>query len=143
MLIAATNMDKLISQFEELSALQEESPTAWQLIWKLIIIKGWNRSVFCEQTGLDNEAFYKAKRNDKSVPNIQTLMIICISLDLDVASTEELLMVAGIKLSKAVPMHRVYMYVIYNLVSEPLDTRKEFLTHYGLGRWSLSVKTPR
>ena len=129
------NLDKHLKRFDELSALQEESPTAWQLIWKLISIKGWNSSVFCERTGLDNSIYYKAKRNDsKTVPSLQTLMAIYVSMDLDEASMEELLLAAGIRLSKAIPAHRAYMYVIHNLAAEPVALRAAFLSSLGLGK---------
>jgi len=125
-------IDKHVMQFEELSALQEEAPTAWQLVWKLIIHKGWNRSVFCERTGLDDAIFYKAKRNDKSVPGIQTLMAICVNMDLDKSVVEELLSAAGIRLNKAIPSHRAYMYAINALAGEPVAIRNEFLNRLGL-----------
>ena len=127
-------VDRHIKRFEELSALQEESPTAWQLIGKLISIKGWNRGVFCARTGLDNDAYYKAKRNDKSVPSLQTLMAICISMDLDKATVEELFLAAGIQLSKAIPAHRACMYVIHHLAAEPVAVRKKFLQSLGVGK---------
>ena len=138
--IDGLNVGRHLKQFEELSALQEESPTAWQLIGKLIEIKGWNRSVFCERTGLDNDAYYKAKRSDKSVPSLQTIIAICVSMDLDKATIEELLTAAGIYLSKAIPAHRAYMYVINNLAAEPIAARQKFLYDLGLGR--LSSKQP-
>jgi len=127
-------VDKHIKRFEELSAIQEESPTAWQLIWKLICYKGWNCSVFRERTGLDDDVYYRAKRNDKSVPNVQTLMIICVHMELSAKAAEELLAAAGIILSKAIPSHRAYMYVIYALDEKPIIIRNEFLNRLGLGR---------
>jgi len=127
-------VDKHIKRFEELSALHEESPTAWQLIWRLISFKGWNCSVFCERTGLDKDAFYKAKRNDKSVPTIQTLMVICVYMELGKKTAEELLAAAGIVLSKAIPSHRAYLYAIDALADESIFIRSEFLNRLGLGR---------
>ena len=50
----ALKIDKHIKCFEELSALHEEFPTAWQLIWKLICYKGWNCSVFRERMSSKN-----------------------------------------------------------------------------------------
>ena len=139
-------VDKHIKRFKELVALQEEVPTAWQLIWKLINhYKRWNCRVFCERTGLDQDVYYRAKRNDKSVPNIQTLMIICVHMELDKNTADELLAAAGIRLSKAIPSHRAYMYVIYVLADETIAVRCEFLNRLGFGRprsrKSVNVKT--
>jgi len=130
----STKADKHIRQYKGLVALQEEFPTAWQLIWKLIIIKGWNRNVFCERTGFDYDVYYRAKRNDKSVPGIQTLMAICVNMDLDKATAEELLAAAGIRLSKAIPAHRAYLYVLSTLAEESIAVRNEFLDRLGLGK---------
>lgn len=128
-------LDKLIKQFEELSALQEEAPTAWQLIWKLISIKGWNRSVFCERTGLEETIYYKAKRNDsKTMPAIHTIVTICVSMDLSRQAIDELLAAAGIQLSKAIPSHRAYLFVINILEGESIAVRNEFLDRVGLGK---------
>jgi len=125
--------DKHIKQFKTFSALQEEAPTAWQLIWKLITVKGWNRSVFCERTGFDYDVYYRAKRNDKSVSSIQTLMAICVNMSLDKTTAEELLAAAGIRLSKAIPAHRAYLYTLSALAEEPVAVRNEFLDCLGLG----------
>jgi len=129
-----SKVDKHIRRFEELSVLQEEAPTAWQLIWKLICYRGWNCSVFCERTGLDKGVFYKAKRNDKSVPTAHTLMVIYVHLELCEKTMEELLAAAGIVLSKAIPSHRAYMYIIDALAGESIFIRNEFLNRLGLGK---------
>ena len=131
----ALKIDKHIKCFEELSALHEEFPTAWQLIWKLINnYKRWNCSVFCERTSLDKDIYYRAKRNDHSIPTLHTIMTICVNMDLDKASTEELLLAAGIHLNRAIPAHRAYLYVINNLAAEPLAIRKKFLNYQGLSK---------
>ena len=133
-------VDKHIKRFEELSALQEEFPTAWQLIWRLIAYRGWNCSVFRERTGLDKDVYYRAKRNDKSVPTIQTLMAICVYMDLSKKAAEELLAAAGIVLSKAIPAHRAYLYAIDALACESIVIRSEFLNRLGLGRQKINSR---
>jgi len=121
------NIDKHVARFEELSALQEEAPTAWQLIGKVIARKGWNRAVFCKRSLLDEAIYYKAKRGDDTPPSLHTLMAVCVGMDLDMPATEELLAAAGYKFSKAIPLHRAYMYIIGHLAGQPVHVRNEFL----------------
>ena len=129
-----------------MSILHAEFPTVWQLIWKLINdYKGWDCSVFCRRTGLGDDIYYKARNNDKSLPTIQTIIIICVYMELDKSTAEELFTAAGIHLNKAIPTHRACMFVIYDLAEESIMIRIEFLNRLGFGkpnsRRKTSVKT--
>jgi len=120
-------IDKHINNFEVLAVMQAKEPNAWQLVGALINQRKWNLEVFMERSGLDKNSFYKAKRGDPTPPTLQTLMAICIAMNLDMSAVEMLFGAAGIKLSAAIPLHRAYIYIINHLSGQPIAVCNEFL----------------
>ena len=122
-----SNIDMHLKKFEAVAAMQTRDPNAWQLVNALIEQRKWNIEVFMERSCLDENSFYKAQRGDPAPPSLQTLMAICIAMNLDMSAAEVLFGAAGIRLSTAISLHRAYIYIINHLTGQPISVCNEFL----------------
>ena len=89
-------------------------------------MKKWNTTIFCNATGLNEMVYSRAKNNDKSRPDVRTVISICAGLDLDIGMTNQLLGLAGHTLSNS-REDQAYSFVITGYKGRSLNDRNEFL----------------
>ena len=100
--------------------------TFWQAAFELMEMKKWNTTIFCDATGLNEMVYSRAKNNDKSRPDVRTVISICAGLDLDIGMTNQLLGLAGHTLSNS-REDQAYCFVITGYRGRSLNDRNEFL----------------
>jgi len=123
---------------DELSVAFDMGQTFSQFAWKLIRHKKVNKQIFADRTLLSDAYFDRIKNNRlKTNPDIETVMAICIGLDLDGKIGEELLEKAGHKLNYS-QLHVIYRKFLYSLKGYSIYQCNEILEAYGFK--SLSKK---
>lgn len=121
------------AEFEKqnaVSKLTSINKTCWQMIYEIIQYKGLSKSHFCELTHLGDEVYRKAEKNIDTNPTKRTIIAICCGLDIDIATTEKLLMLAGHAFSES-EEDRALRFCITGFNGQPIEKANEFLESYG------------
>jgi len=117
---------------DELCAAFDTEQTFCQYAWKIISQKGVNKKVFEDKTLLSGKYYDLIKSNSiKGNPSIETVMSICIGLDLGSRISEQLLEKAGHKLNDS-PLHVVYRKFLSNFRGRSLYECNEILGGFSL-----------
>jgi DNA-binding phage protein len=133
---------KALSHFEELHRFYDElmedswfSETAElsfaQMVAAIIRHRGYNRQVFAEKTQLSTKTYDRIMRDDMPSPSLQTVMAICIGLQLGLEHSERLLKLAGHRLT-ASPLHRAYRKLLATHIGHTLKSCNDVLVALGL-----------
>jgi hypothetical protein len=109
----------------------ETSMTFAQLVAAFIRRKGYNRQVFTEKTGLSTRTYNRIMDNELPAPSLDTVMAICIGLQLGSGQSERLLEAAGYKLN-ASPLHMAYRKLLATHIGHPLEACNEVLAALAL-----------
>jgi hypothetical protein len=127
----------VIGNAEELRRKQEQfesdyethralTPTFWERAHEIMEAKHWNTTIFCEKTGLEAIVYSRIKNNPDSNPKIRTVISICAGLDLDINMTDELLGLAGHRLSIS-REDQALAFAITGFRGKPIEERSAFL----------------
>ena len=109
-----------------------ESVTFWQKLWQYIRLRNMNSAVFAEKTLLDESYFRHAEKNDgKALPEVRTVVAMCIGLGLDLPQSQELLRLAGRALNDS-REHIAYGYVLSMLRGQSIHECNTFLAEIGI-----------
>ncbi len=107
-----------------------EAKTCWQLMYEIIESKGMSKSHFCSATGLGEEVYRKAKKNNDTTPNLRTIVAFACGLDLGIEVTERLLQSAGHAFNDS-DEHQTLKFCITSFSGCSLEECNEFLISYG------------
>jgi len=116
---------------EEMHVAFELEQTFSQFAWRIFRQKKLNRQTFADKTLLSDAYFDRIKNNRlPSNPDVETVMAICIGLDLDGKLGEELLEKAGHKLNNS-QLHVIYRKFLYSLKGRSIYQCNEILEAFG------------
>lgn len=97
----------------------------------LIHDKQYNKLVFAEKTGLSIRTYNRIMKNDLSNPTLQTVMAICIGLQLRPELSERLLEKAGFRLNTSF-LHLAYRKLLTTYIGHSIEACNELLVALGL-----------
>jgi hypothetical protein len=102
-----------------------------QVAWAHILRKGYNKVVFCDTTLLSDKTFDRIKAGQLPNPTLETVMQICIGLELGGVFGEQLLELAGYKLNNS-PQQLAYKKLLYSYCGHSIYECDEVLRALGL-----------
>ena len=106
--------------------------TFWQKLWQYIRLRNMNSAVFAEKTLLDESYYRHAQRNDgKALPEVRTVVAMCVGLGLDLPQSQELLRLAGRALNDS-REHVAYGFVLSMLRGQSIYDCNTFLAEVGV-----------
>ena len=114
----------IINRSEELKKFHEEfveegqhlsrtTQTFSQVVYGHIKRKGYNKVVFIEKTLLSGKTYDRIKNNELNNPTLETVVAICIGLELSPTYSEEILRLAGYTLNNT-PQQLAYKKLIHS-----------------------------
>lgn len=126
-------MASMKRQFEDDCRMRTaESVTFWQMLWQYIRLRNMNSAVFCEKTLLDESYYRHAEKNDgKALPEVRTIVAMCVGLGLDLQQSQELLRLAGRALNDS-REHVAYGFVLSMLRGQSIYDCNTFLAEIGI-----------
>jgi hypothetical protein len=95
---------------EELSIMSRPTLNYAQTVWGHIERLGLTRKEFCDKTLLSEKSFDRIRDNNAGKPGLDTVMRICIGLELGGILGEQLLELAGYKLNAAEIAYKKLLY---------------------------------
>jgi len=103
-----------------------------QLTYDHIKRKGYNKKVFYEKTLLSGKTYDRIKSNKLANPNptLETVMAVCIGLELGITYGIQLLEAAGYKLSNS-PLHCAYHQLLATCCGKDIFKCNEILMKLG------------
>lgn len=104
--------------------------TCWELIYEIIQSKGISKAHFCSATSLGEEVYRKAEKNIGTKPSLRTIVAIGRGLDLDIATVERLLQLAGHAFDDS-DESQALKFCITGYSGKSVDDANEFLESYG------------
>lgn len=90
-----------------------------------------NKAVFCNKTMLSERAYERIQANNMPKPKIETVMCICLGLELEIGISTQLLHAAGYELNNS-PQHVAYKALLTSFVGHSLYECDEALKAMGL-----------
>lgn len=102
-----------------------------QVAYAHIQRKGYNKAVFCDKTLLSGKTFDRIKDNRLPNPTLETVMQICIGLELGGIYGEQLLEIAGYKLNNS-PQQLAYKKLLHSYYGHSIYECDEVLRALGL-----------
>lgn len=118
---------KECAEFEELQKIKSvDAFDGFMICFKL---RKWNATRFCENTGLSQTIFSKIKNKsykDGEFPSLQSIIAICVGLNIPVDYSVELLNLCGYSLT-ASKRDRCYKYILTHYEMFDIDKANEFL----------------
>lgn len=120
--------DELVQESQYLSSTTQNFA---QAAYGHIKRKGYNKSVFTEKTLLSGKTFDRIKKNELNNPTLETVMAICIGLELSPSYSEELLRLAGFTLSNS-PQQLAYKKLLHSYRGHSIYECNEVLEALGL-----------
>lgn len=96
---------------------------------ELFQIKKWNSSRFQEKTELSPTIFTKIKSDKyyRYKPSLESIIAICIGLDIPYLSSMQLLKAGNYYLDDYDPCHQMYMFILRNNYRFDIDRANRFL----------------
>jgi DNA-binding phage protein len=116
---------------EDARFLRETELDFAQLAAHYIRRRGYNKVVFCMKTHLSSKTYERIMSDELPNPALETVMAICLGLQLGIDDSERLLERAGFKLN-ASPLHLAYCKLLACRVGHDLDACNELLEALGL-----------
>lgn len=116
---------------EETQYLSRTSQTFSQAAYGHIQRKGYNKIIFADKTLLSEKTFDRIKNNQLNNPTLETVMAICIGLELSPPYSEELLKAAGFTLNNS-PQQLAYKKLLHSYRGHSLYECNEVLGALGL-----------
>jgi len=109
----------------------KEQMTCWEYIFDMLNVMGITKSMFCNRTSLDAKVYDRAKQNKASMPEIKTIVTIAAAYGLDYLETENLLTLAGHRLSPVSPEHDCYRFILTAMRACSMQAKNELLIKEG------------
>lgn len=119
-------------EFEQQAAahrLTSTNKTCWELIFEILQSRGISKVHFCNLTGLGEEVYRKAEKNIDTKPSLRTIISIGCGLDLDIATTEKLMQLAGHAFDES-DEHQALRFCITGFSGQPIEKANAFLESY-------------
>lgn len=132
-LLRAEQLERKTKEFEQQKAIHRMSApdmTCWQMMNQIIETRGVSKPHFCELTGLGEEVYRKAKRNDDSKPSIRTIVAFAHGFGLDLDNTKKMMQLAGHAFDES-DEHLALQFCITGFAALPLEDCNEFLKSRG------------
>lgn len=102
--------DEFVEESKHLSSVNQSFSKA---VYGHIQRKGYNKVIFTDKTLLSEKTFDRIKNNQLNQPNLETVMAICIGLELSPTYCEELLKIAGFTLNHS-RQQLAYRKILYS-----------------------------
>ena len=83
---------------------------------------------FSDITLLNTNILSRLKNDPYGKFEFQTVVAICVGLNLDLQKSEQLLASAGLAFKPLDKIHQAYKYILANMPDTDIDTRNEFLS---------------
>ena len=100
-------LDKFLSDYNyELSTLHISNPSFSQLLTLHLREKKCNKTIFCKRTLLSERFFERIMGKEKHTPSRETVLLICISLDIWGKSGEAMFEAAGYAFNQKYYLHK-------------------------------------
>jgi len=104
-------LKQFYAEYAEERECLEMPPVGFALsVWRHIVRKSYTRKEFCEKTLLSEKMYERLRDDQVPRPSIETVMLICIGLDLGGVLGEQLLDLAEIRLTKERWGYRKVLY---------------------------------
>ena len=116
---------------EEGQHLSRTTQTFSQAVYGHIKRKGYNKVVFIEKTLLSGKTYDRIKNNELNNPTLETVVAICIGLELSPTYSEEILRLAGYTLNNT-PQQLAYKKLIHSYRGHSIYECNEVLEALGL-----------
>ena len=126
------DIKKKREEFERQNAarkLTSTNKTCWELIFDILQSRGISKIHFCNLTGLGEEVYRKAEKNIDTRPSLRTIISIGRGLDLDIATTEKLMQLAGHAFDES-DEHQALRFCITGFSGQSIDKANAFLESY-------------
>ena len=104
--------------------------TCWELIFEILQARGISKVHFCNLTGLGEEVYRKAEKNIDTKPSLRTIISVGRGLDLDIATTEKLMQLAGHAFDES-DEHQALRFCITGFSGQSIEKANSFLESYG------------
>ncbi|MDR1669124.1 MAG: helix-turn-helix domain-containing protein [Oscillospiraceae bacterium] len=96
---------------EEFAMMAEFNKTFSQRVADIMKLKGWDARKFSERTKLEQNHYYRIKRGETENPDLETVLSICIGLQLPPKIRDELINLAGLSW-KNTRRHFAYQHIL-------------------------------
>ncbi len=116
---------------EEGQHLSRTTQTFSQAVYGHIKRKGYNKVVFTDKTLLSEKTYDRIKNNELNNPTLETVVAICIGLELGPTYSEEILRLAGYTLNNT-PQQLAYKKLIHSYRGHSIYECNEVLEALGL-----------
>lgn len=124
----STVADELLDECE---FARQHSESFSQIAFAHIKRMSFSKAMFEEKTLLSARTFDRIKSNELENPTIETVMAICIGLELGIEQGGPLLEIAGYKLGQS-HLHRAYRKILSSFKGRSIYECDEFLEELGL-----------
>ena len=114
---------------DEFIATQDVSQTFSQLAWQIIRRKGINKQAFQDRTLLSTKMYERIENDELSNPKLETVMAICVGLNVGGIQGEKLLACAGYQLNDTL-LHIIYKKLLFNLNGHTIYDCNKYLEAY-------------
>ena len=122
---------KEFEQQQAIRKLNTPNKSCWDAMYEIIQAKGLSKPHFCNLTLLGEEVYRKAEKSHSTNPNVRTITAFAIGLNLDIATTEWLLQLAG-HAYKNTDEDQALKFCITGYSGHTIDECNEFLESYGI-----------
>jgi len=123
------NADELKAAFEKKRAFAaKNTKTFSQRVMEYVEEEGWDAHTFSQYTNLEPNHYYRIKRGEENSPSVETVLNICIGLQLSSGERDELLTLAGHRLQTS-DKHLAYDFIFDAF---PISTVAEFNSAYAV-----------
>lgn len=116
---------------EKFELTQKHNKTFREHIIQLFSEKGINKENIEEKTGLSLSMYRKLIKTD-FMPDMKTVISICVGLELDMAMVETLLDSLAVKFNRNNKKNYAYQYIVTNYTGEDINSCNEILKILGL-----------
>ena len=120
---------KVFEKQNEARQIIKPKKTCWEQIFEILQARGMSKSHFCNATGLGEEVYRKAEKNIGTRPSIRTIVSIARGLDLDIATTERLMQLAGHAFDES-DEHQALRLCVTGFPGGTVEEANEFLESY-------------
>jgi len=128
----AKALDMVKAEFDLLCAeRQATSKTLWQRICELMEAKNYDLNKLKRHSHLDDMAISRLKNNTIKKQSMRTIIAVCVGLDLDLRTSEELLKLAKLALNSE-PECIAYEMILTTFKGCPMDERNDVLKKLGI-----------